>query len=56
VIKEDEKIRDKKIDIENQNAHFRNNSALLASKEFDLKLLELEKEKIENSIKNLIDR
>lgn len=56
VIREDEKIRDKKIDIENQNALFRNNAAILASKEFDLKLLELEREKIENSIKNLIDR
>ena len=56
VIREDEKIRDKKIDIENQNAVFRNNSAILASKEFDLKLLELERDKIDNSIKNLIDR
>jgi hypothetical protein len=43
VIREDEKIRDKKIEIENQNALFRNNAALLASKEFDLSLLELEK-------------
>lgn len=56
MIREDEKIRDKKIDIENQNALFWNNAAILASKEFDLKLLELEREKIENSIKNLIDR
>lgn len=56
IIREDEKIRDKKIEIEAQNASYRNNSTLLASKEFDLKLLELEKDKIENSIKNLIDR
>lgn len=56
VIREDEKIRDKKIEIENQNALFRNNAALLASKEFDLSLLELEKQKIENSIQNLINR
>lgn len=56
MIKEDEKIRDRKIEIENQNALYRNNAALLASKEFDLKLLELERDKIDNSIKNLIDR
>ncbi len=56
VIREDEKIRDKKIEIENQNAIYRNNAALLASKEFDLNLLELERDKIEHSIKNLIER
>lgn len=53
VINEDKLIRDKKIAIENQNAAYRNNAAVLASKEFDLKLLEHERKKTDRAINNL---
>lgn len=56
VIKEDEKIRDRKLEIEDQNSIFRNNTAVLASKEFDLKLLDQEKNKVEKSIQKLGER
>ena len=54
VISEDEKIRDKKIQIEeSRHRVYRNNNAVLASKEFDLKLLEQERDKTQNSIDKL---
>lgn len=56
VITEDKLIRDKKILIESQNAAYRNNAAVLASKEFDLRLLEHEKKKTDRSINNLQKR
>ena len=56
IIREDEKIRDKKIEIENQKAAYRTNEAVLASKNYELRMLELERDKLDNSIKSLIDR
>lgn len=56
IIREDEKIRDKKLEIENQKAYFRNNEAVLAAKNYELRLLELERDKLDNGIKSLIDR
>lgn len=42
VQKEDEKIRDKQLELNNQNSLFRNNEAAIANKEFELKMLESE--------------
>lgn len=56
IIREDEKIRDKKLEIENQKSTFRNNEAVLAAKNYELRLLELERDKLDNGIKSLIDR
>jgi len=56
IIREDEKIRDKKLEIENQKAAYRNNEAVLAARNYELWMLELERDKLDNSIKSLIDR
>ena len=56
VLREEERLRDKKLELNNQKALFRNNEIALANKEFELAMLEADKAGLDITNEKLGDR